>query len=224
MAGNGVTIYSPYEKVYDFWAQTGLEDVPAKIRDYLLMMPSLECPQQIETNDNPRARLIKYLYYDTPNPLNENLPSVSQRKAIVFDPFNPDNPPTQKGFRVFTQSIVNQSQMFGQTVMRIVLGRVFPKDFSVVVGVDFYLLSNYTTEANTRSLAMLRTWNMELALIQALNGVNIDGVGAFQYNRYFHSDCGSDPINDAQQNVGRCVTLAFESMGGSPNDSWQNRI
>lgn len=215
------TIYSPYEKVYDFWAQTGLEDVPAKLRDYLLMMPCKECPNPIETNDNPRVRFIKYLYYDTPKPLLETLPTVEQRKSIIYDPFSPDNAPTEKGYRMYSQSIVNQSQTDGQTVCRIVLGRVFPKDYSVVVAVDFYLLSNYTTEANTRDVALLRTWNMELALIHALNGVNIDGVGAFQYNRYFHSDCGSDPINDAQQNIGRRVTLAFESMGGSPDKNWQ---
>jgi hypothetical protein len=221
MANGDITIYSPYEKVYDFWAQTGLEDIPAKLRDYLLMMPSRECPNPIETNDNPRARFIKYLYYDTPKPLLENLPTVEQRKSIIFDPFNPDNAPTEKGYRMYTQSIVNQSQTDGQTICRIVIGRVFPKDYSVIVGVDFYLLSNYTTEANTRDIALLRTWDMELALIHALNGVNIDGVGAFQYNRYFHSDCGSTQINDAQQNVGRRVSLAFESMGGSPDKDWQ---
>ena len=214
------TIYSPYEKVYNFWAQTGLEDVPAKIRDYLLMMPSLECPNPIETNDNPRARLIKYLYHDTPKPLLEPLPSVAQRKSIVFDPFNPDVLPTEKGYRVYTQSLVNQSQTDGQTVLRIVMGRVFPEAYSVRVAVDFYILSNYTTEANTRDIALLRTWNMELALIQALNGINIDGVGAFQFNRYAHADCGSKPIGDAQQNVGRLVTLAFESIGGSPDEEW----
>lgn len=221
MAKNEITVYSPYEKIYNFWAQSGLEDVPAKLRDYLLMMPSIECPNPIETNDNPRARFIKYLYYDTPKPLLEKLPTVLERKSIVYDPFNPDNAPTEKGYRVYTQSIVNQSQMDGQTIVRIIMGRVFPRDFSVTVAVDFYIMSNYTTEANTRDVAMLRTWNMELALIQALNGVNIDGVGAFQFNRSLHSDCGSTPINDAQQNVGRRVTLAFESIGGSPDEAWQ---
>jgi len=221
MAKNEITVYSPYEKIYNFWAQSGLEDVPAKLRDYLLMMPSVECPNPIETNDNPRARFIKYLYYDTPKPLLEKLPTVLERKSIVYDPFNPDNAPTEKGYRVYTQSIVNQSQMDGQTIVRIIMGRVFPRDFSVTVAVDFYIMSNYTTEANTRDVAMLRTWNMELALIQALNGVNIDGVGAFQFNRSLHSDCGSTPINDAQQNVGRRVTLAFESIGGSPDEAWQ---
>ena len=221
MANGEITIYSPYEKVYNFWAQSGLEDVPAKIRDYLLMMPCKECPNPIETNDNPRVRLIKYLYYDLAKPLMEPLPTVEQRKSIIYDPYNVDNPPTPKGYRIYTQSLVNQEQTDGQTVIRIVMGRVFPKDYSVTVAVDFYILSNYTTEANTRDFALLRTWNMELALIQALNGVNMDGVGAWQFNRYLHTDCGSTSIGDVQQNVGRRVTLAFESMGGSPDREWQ---
>ena len=100
MSGD-LTIYSPYEKVYDFWGQSKLDEVPAKLRDYLLLMPTKEFPQMIETNDNPRARLVKYLYYDTQKPLDQPMPSVKERLSIVFDPQKPDMAPTDKGYRVF---------------------------------------------------------------------------------------------------------------------------
>lgn len=212
-----LTIYSPYQKVYDFWGQSNLDEVPAKLRDYLLLLPTKDFPQMIETNENPRARLLKYLYYDTPNPLQNDVPTVQQRLSMVFDPQKPDTPPGEKGYRVFSQTIVNQTQLAGQTTMRIMMGRTMPTGpYSVMVGVTFWLMSNYALDANTKDMALLRTYSMELAIIEALNGVNIDGVGSFMFDRRSHSDCGSYGFSDEQQNVGRALTMCFESRGGSP--------
>lgn len=210
------TIYSPYEKVYDFFGMSDLDIVPLKLRDYLLCMPSAECPNPILTNENPRVRLVKYLYYDTPNPLNEPMPSVEERKSIVFDPFHPTDP-TQKRFRVFTQIAVNQAELEGSTILRIVMGKTIPyTPFSASIGVEFVILSNYTLESNTRTTALSRTYSIELSILEALNGVNIDGVGAFMFSRGVHPDCGSRMIYDEKMNVGRALTMAFEGKGGSP--------
>ena len=210
------TIYSPYEKVYDFFGMSDLDIVPLKLRDYLLCMPSAECPNPILTNENPRVRLVKYLYYDTPNPLNEPMPSVEERKSIVFDPFHPTDP-TQKRFRVFTQIAVNQAELEGSTILRIVMGKTIPyTPFSASIGVEFVILSNYTLESNTRTTALSRTYSIELSILEALNGVNIDGVGAFMFSRGVHPDCGSRLIYDEKMNVGRALTMAFEGKGGSP--------
>lgn len=215
MAGEN-TIYSPYEKVYDFFGMSDLDIVPMKLRDYLLCMPSMECPDPILTNENPRVRLVKYLYYDTPNPLNERMPTVEQRKSIVFDPFNPTNP-TDKRFRVFTQMAVNQAELEGSTILRIVMGKTIPyTPYSASIGVEFVILSNYTLESNTRTTALSRTYSIELCILEALNGVNIDGVGAFMFSRGVHPDCGSRMIYDEKMNVGRILTMAFEGKGGSP--------
>ena len=215
MAGEN-TIYSPYEKVYDFFGMSDLDIVPMKLRDYLLCMPSMECPDPILTNENPRVRLVKYLYYDTPNPLNERMPTVEQRKSIVFDPFNPTNP-TEKRFRVFTQMAVNQAELEGSTILRIVMGKTIPyTPYSASIGVEFVILSNYTLESNTRTTALSRTYSIELCILEALNGVNIDGVGAFMFSRGVHPDCGSRMIYDEKMNVGRILTMAFEGKGGSP--------
>lgn len=211
-----VTIYSPYTKVYDFFGMSDLDIVPLKLRDYLLCMPSKECPNPILTNENPRVRLVKYLYYDTPNPLEEPMPSVEQRQSIVFDPFHPTDP-TQKRFRVFTQMAVNQAELEGSTILRIVMGKTIPyTPFSASIGVEFVILSNYALEANTRTTALSRTYSIELCILEALNGVNIDGVGAFMFSRGVHPDCGSRMIYDEKMNVGRALVMAFEGKGGSP--------
>ena len=211
-----VTIYSPYTKVYDFFGMSDLDIVPLKLRDYLLCMPSKECPNPILTNENPRVRLVKYLYYDTPNPLEEPMPSVEERQSIVFDPFHPTDP-TQKRFRVFTQMAVNQAELEGSTILRIVMGKTIPyTPFSASIGVEFVILSNYALEANTRTTALSRTYSIELCILEALNGVNIDGVGAFMFSRGVHPDCGSRMIYDEKMNVGRALTMAFEGKGGSP--------
>lgn len=214
---SSVTVYSPYEKVYDFFGESGLDAIPMKLRDYLLCMPSKECPEPILTNDNPRVRFTKYLYYDDPMPLDRPMPTVAERKAIVFDPYFPDQP-TEKRYRMFTQMAVNQAELEASTICRIVMGKTIPyTPFSATIGVEFVLLSNYATESNTRTTALSRTYSMELCIIEALNGVNIDGVGAFMFSRGVHTDCGSRMIYDEKMNVGRALTLAFEAKGGSPH-------
>ena len=217
-----VTIYSPYEKLYDYFGQSGLDIVPLKLRDYLLCMPSKECPEPILTNENPRVRFVKYLYYDVPNPLDQPMPTVAERKGIVFDPFAPTDPP-QKRYRMFTQMAVNQAELEASTICRIVMGKTIPyTPYSASIAVEFVLLSNYSLEANTRTTALSRTYSMELCLLEALNGVNIDGVGAFTFARSVHSDCGSRLIYDEKMNVGRSVVMAFEGRGGSPLGTSEN--
>ena len=68
MADKKLTIYSPYEKIQNFWGEEYVVDIPNKVRDYLLLLPTKDCPNPITTNDNPRARLCKYIWYDDPNP------------------------------------------------------------------------------------------------------------------------------------------------------------
>ena len=215
-----ITIYSPYEKVYNFWADKDIEEVPLKLRDYLLLLPSKDCPEPIISNENPRARLVKYLYYDEPNPLNRELPSVQERLNLIFDPFHPDKPSnTEKGYRVFCQSGTAQANTMGQTILRIVMGQMSAQTpYIATWSVNFQILSNYTLEANTQSTALLRTFAMEQAIIQALHGVNMTGVGTFMLTKSQYSygsrntiNNGSKPITDDQELMGRLLTMSFES-------------
>lgn len=217
---NSVTIYSPYEKVYNYWGEENIVNIPSQIRDYLLLLPSKECQNPITSNENPRARFVKYLYYDDANPLEKELPSVQERLSIIFDPYKPDQPPiSDKGYRVFCQSNVSQANILGQTILRIVMGQmVSTNPYSVTYSVNFQILSNYSLEANTRSTALLRTFSMEQAIIQALNGVNFGGVGTFMVARSMLNSenrgtitNGSKPISDDQELVGRLLVMTFEN-------------
>lgn len=217
---NDVTIYSPYEKIYNYWGEENIVNVPSQIRDYLLLLPCKECPNPITTNDNPRARFLKYLYYDDPNPLSNDIPSVQERLSIVFDPLKPDKPANpQKGYRLFCQSSVAQANIIGQTILRIVMGQmVSTNPYSVTQSINFQILSNYSLEANTRSTALLRTFSMEQAIIQALNGVNMNGIGTFMvarsglsYENRGSITTGSKPITDDQELVGRLLVMQFEN-------------
>lgn len=217
---NSVTIYSPYEKIYNYWGEENIVNIPSQVRDYLLLLPSKECPNPITSNDNPRARFVKYLYYDDANPLEKELPSVDERLSIIFDPYKPDQPPSsEKGYRVFCQSNVGQANIIGQTILRIVMGQmVSTNPYSVTYSINFQILSNYSIEANTRSTALLRTFSMEQAIIQALNGVNFGGVGTFMVARSMLNSenrgtitNGSKPISDDQELVGRLLVMTFEN-------------
>lgn len=214
-----ITIYSPYEKIYNYWAEPSIEDVPKKIRDYLLLLPTKDCPEPIISNENPRARLVKYLYYDEPNPLSFVLPSVEERLNMIFDPFHPDRPSnTEKGYRVFCQSGTAQANTMGQTILRIVMGQSsMQTPFISTWSVNFQILTNYTLEANTAT-AEIRTFAMEQAIIQALHGVNMTGVGTFMLTKSQYSygsrntiNNGSKPITDDQELMGRLLTMSFES-------------
>ena len=215
-----VTIYSPYEKIYNYWAEPSVEEIPFKLMNYLLLFPSKDCPNPITTNDNPRARLVKYLYYDEPMPLNNPLPSIQERKDMIFDPFNPDRPSnTDKGYRVFPMSNTAQANTMGQTILRIVMGQTsWQTPYIATLSVNFQILSNYTLESNTMSTVESRTYAMEQAIIQALHGVNMTGVGTFMTTKSQYSygsrntiNNGSKPVSDDQEMVGRVLTMSFES-------------
>ena len=215
-----VTIYSPYEKIYNYWSDPTVEEIPLKLINYLLLLPSKDCPNPITTNDNPRARLVKYLYYDEPRPLDKPLPSVKERLDMIFDPFNPDKPSnTEKGYRVFPMSNTAQANTMGQTILRVVMGQSsWQTPYIATLSVNFQILANYTLESNAMASVESRTYAMEQAIIQALHGVNMTGVGTFMTTKSQYSygsrntiNNGSKPVSDDQEMVGRVLTMSFES-------------
>ena len=66
-------------------------------------------------------------------------------------------------------------------------------------------------ENNLRTDAVSRLWAMENALKGALHGVNITGIGVFNYDRRSHMDDGSHPFHDEGTNIGRevCFSLTW---------------
>lgn len=203
--------YYPYDKVQPgSLCMRGAEEIPRKIVQYLMDMP-LRGYKAPDDNSYPRCRLMKYLFYDDADALIHPVPTTAEKLSILYDPENPTSPPTDKGYRIFPQSYVGQSQLNAQTRLMVYIGQLRAvSEYRREISVVFDILTNVTSESNATALS--RVWAMECAIHDALNGVNIDGVGAMYCNRQANSECGSIPIGDRGTNVGRslCMSLCWQ--------------
>ena len=142
--------------------------------------------------------------------------------SVVFNPDKPENPPTEKGYRLFPQLWVKQSQTDAQTRVYVYEGREVPNDsFRTATAIHFLIWTHYTNEANTKADAYSRTSAIAQSIIQAFNGVNMTGIGTFMFDKRCHPDCGSRPISDKTMNIGREVVIGLELATTSVNDLGQ---
>ena len=211
--------YAPYERVQGYGTAPEIETVPYMVRDYLMDLPRKGYTPQ-DDNRLFRCQLMKYLYYDEADPLSLPLPTPEQKRSLVFDPFRPDVPPTDKGYRIFTQSLISQAQTEGQTIMRIFMGRVLPVGaYRFETSINFHFLSNAAYEGNTQTMELSRTFKLAMLTIRALNGVNLGaGVGTVYFDRTRNAECDIYPINDESVNVGYRMTLGLTCIGTDEND------
>lgn len=220
----GVSTTYPYRRVYDYFQFGDADTIPYKALRYLMDLPSAGYMPP-DDNDYPRTRLKKYLYWDDPKPLDKPLPTAAQIRSILFDPAKPDAPPdTEKGFRLFPQSTITQAQTQGQTILRCYVGNVYPyaqnhmSSHEVQMALCFEAMSSTSYEANLKTDCLSRTFSMMCAIVDAMNGVNIDGIGAFYFDRTQNSYCGAMPINDESSNVGYRFYLGCTLAGGRNTD------
>ena len=202
----------PYIKVQEgYYDLSDTVTLPRKICDYLIDAPQ-GAYAPADNNKNPRVRLWKYLYYDTPEPLNNVLPNIREKMSVVFNPEQPETPPTDKGYRLIPQIYVPQAQLSGQTRLYVYLGRTVPlnDENRIAIAITFRIWTHYTYESNTKTDEYSRAFAIEQALIQALHGVNMAGVGTFSFSKFLHPDCGSNVMFDGQTNVGRELTIALQ--------------
>lgn len=200
----------PYQRVLEAPKLIGAEAIPRKVVQYLMDLP-LPGYEPMDDNRLPRCRLMKYLWHDGNDPLEHPLPTAEEKRSILYLPERAACPPTEKGYRLFPQSYVAQSQLRAQTRIMVYMGRTIAAGAQEAeLSVVFDILSNVTTEGN--AIAMSRTFAMEQCIIEALNGVNMGGVGTFYFNRRGHGDCGSVPIGDRGTNVGRELTMGLTWM------------
>lgn len=215
---NDTQQYYPYTRVQGYGTLPNLEDIPIRVRDYLMDMPS---PGYTPPDDNQsfRCRLMKHLYHDGPNPLSQKLPSPAEKMQIVYDPENPDTPPTEKRYRIFTQQLVHEAQTHGTTVMRIYMGRVVPiNSYTARASVTLEFLTNAAYESNTKSTDLSRTYAMACDAQRALSGVNMTAGTTFSFDRREHPDACIVPINDETTNVGYRLTMGLTVIGTDEND------
>ena len=202
----------PYQKVQEsYYDLSETENIPRKICDYLIDAPKGNYEPK-DDNSYARCRLWKYLYYDGEKPLNEKLPSIDEKMSVVFDATNPTSPPGEKGYRLIPQIYVKEAQEDAKTMINVYMGRTIPGDdeFKVSLSVVFDIWTHYTYEANTKSDEYSRAFAIEQAIVEALHGVNMAGIGTFYFSKSKHPDCGSKAAYDNNSNVGRELILALE--------------
>lgn len=151
--------------------------------------------------------------------MSEALPTPKQKISLIFDPNHPDVAPTDKGYRIFPMIYPIQAQAEGQTTLKIFMGWAKPTNtFRIDQSVSFEVLTNTAYEGNAGGTSLTRTYEICVNIIRALNGVNIDGVGTFYFDRRQHTECGLEPIADKSQNVGYRLTLGLSYYGSEKDD------
>lgn len=176
--------YYPYRKVIGSASMKGAEGLPAQLVRYLMDMPERGYTPP-EDNKFPRARLKKLLYWDGPRPLEQPLPSPEQMKSISFDPLSPGTAPdAERGYRIFPQELVRQSQTGAQSIIRVYLGTTqriqMRNTFVYRLTVIYTVMVNYALESNMETLANSRSYAMVQAIQEATEGINFAGIGGMQ--------------------------------------------
>lgn len=212
--------YFPYQKVADYTTIPDAETLLKKIVDYLLDFPMKGYTPPSDTS-TPRSRLSRLLYYDVPHPLDQPLPTPAQKISMVFDPESPDVPPDKdKGYRVYPMIYPIQAESMGRTSLKIFMGYAKPvSPMRVEQSVMFEVLSNTALEGNQATTSLSRTYQICVEILRSLNGVNMEGVGGFYFDRRQLTDCGLEPIADKSQNVGYRLTMGLTFMGSEDETS-----
>ena len=203
--------YYPYVKVQEgAFNFRQYAEFPRKICDYLLDAPQGEYAP-IDDNKYPRCRMWKYLYHDGANPLKQELPTIQEKLSVLFNPEQSENPPTDKGYRLIPQEFVKPAQTEAQTRIYVYMGRTLSSadDNIYIASVVFDIFTHYTYELNTKQNEYSRTAAITAALIEALNGVNMDGVGTFSMSKRVHPDSGTKPIYDSNTNIGQELVIGL---------------
>lgn len=199
----------PYERDQQYVKMIGAENIPRQVCTYLMDLP-LPGYTPPTGNDYPRVRLMKYLYYDGTDPLGEPALTTDQKWGLLFDPEHATDPPNPaKGYRIVPQAYTAQSQVVGDTAIRCRMGTTIAKSvYRAELSVIFEITTNVNYEA-AAGYALSRTGAMECAIMEALNGVNMNGVGTFYFDRTQHPSCGSWEIDDRGTNLGRRLIMGL---------------
>lgn len=189
--------YYPFPKVVDAATLAGAQELPYVLTRYLMDLP-MGTYDPPAGNEYPRARLKKMLYWDGPQPLSQPLPTTAQMKSIQFDPQHPASPPDQeRGYRIYSQELVQQAQTNAQTILRVYLGdtkRVQSGNiFFFRQYIHYTILTNYALESNMGSTAASRSYAMAEAIVEATEGVNVGGIGGLCTERL--ARIGDDRVN-----------------------------
>lgn len=209
--------YYPYEKVQEgFLTMRGSEEIPIKILRYLLDLPDSNGYEPVDDNARPRVRLAKYLWYDGERPLDNELPTPQEKLSLLFDGsetvLNTDQQKKlhPKGYRLYPVGYFLQAELTAKTVLKCWIGKVYPTDFTAKIALNFQIVVNVGHENTTRTEAYSRAYNIEQCIVEALNGVNMTGIGTIRYSREAFIDDGSKYQWDEGTHIYRSPTLSID--------------
>lgn len=208
--------YYPYRRVFDYTNLPHASELLSKVVNYLLDLPDARYTPR-DDNRLPRCRLNKLLYWDVEDPLSQPLPTPEQKMSLVFDPQRPDRPPDpDKQYRILPFVYPGQAvEYIGRTSLKIYPGYTKPTNsFRTDMCVNFEILTNMALEGNVYQNALSRSYDMAVDIISAMNGLNMDGVGAWYFDRRQNTSCTLEQIYDKAANVGYLLTMGLTIMGG----------
>lgn len=212
--------FYPYSRVINGNIYSGAELIPYKILMYLLDLPDSFGYQPVDDNSRPRVRLIKLLTYDCANPLAEPLPTPQQKLSLLFNGDEPDiNTDEQRkrhpfGYRLFMQHSVAQSALEAKTILKVYPGRILdPDDFRGIIGLQAEIWTNPNL-ANVKTTSRDRIFDIECALRDSLNMVDMAGVGLMKFSRNDGSFNGSENLYTHNGDCGRVIYFSTAWAGG----------
>ena len=206
--------YYPYRKAVDANTMAGAEQLPYLLTKYIMDLP-IPGYTPPTSNDYPRARLKKLLYWDGALPLDEPLPNTQQMKSIQFDPYHPGTEPDPiRGYRIFTQELVGQAQANPQSIVRCYLGGLsryqLKNEFVWRQQVIWTVMVHYDLESNMGTTAASRSYLIAQAIIEATEGVNFGGVGGVVTRQMTKFD-------DERTNTGYKIYQDIDWSADAPN-------
>ena len=211
----------PYRRIINGNRFEGAELIPYKIMMYLLDLPDAYGYEPVDDNSRPRVKLMKYLWYDDANPLSQPLPTPEEKRSLLFDLYRPtintdeDKARHPKGYRLFMQRNIGQSILDAKTILKIYPGRVLdPTEFRSILGFQCEIWANPNLVTNTKTTFYDRIWDIECALRDSLNDIDMAGVGLIKFSRNDGSFNGSENTYADDGSVGRVIYFSTAWMGG----------
>lgn len=201
-----------YEMTYRFNDLPRAENLCNDIITYLLDLPRAD---YTPADEGARADIARMLWYDTADALDRSvnpLPTAEQKKSLIYNPKDPtpDIQKRPKGYRLFLQPRIGETQTEQKTELRVFMGETYPtSDYRAIQAIEFQILCGMSLDVMQGGIS--RSYNMLLSIIRALNGVDIGGgSNTIHFNRNFYHFSGSEYFNDGRFNCGYYLHMATE--------------
>ena len=163
---------------------------------------------------NGSENFWKILYYDTPNALQKDNLSMSQKKSLVFDGSNDEN-----DCRVFLKPLVQDAIIEAKSIIKLYLYQEVPTNkVSSIISIRFETITDTNIDMvyNENNVLCNRVSLLNRMLLQELNGSDIGGSGLLSFDRELTRNCtGSYAINNVKNFYGDTLVMGVNFTSAS---------